>query len=314
MVKVDDKEWVRYQREARALGFLEMAAAPVAPVRRAEAVTSWVANGFHGEMHWYARGLAKRLDPSLVVPGARSIIMLTTPYTREPCTLAGKKLARYACGDDYHDVLKERLIRLHDLIKLDHPGANLRYYVDTGPVLERYWAEQAGLGWIGKNGNLISRSHGSYLFLASMVTDLDLPTGQPHPPFCGACRACIDVCPTDAIVADGVVDSRRCISYLNIEHRGDFPAATPAFDEWLFGCDLCQEVCPWTRKFAAERLLDAFAPRPAYAELGGPELARMEQEQFSNLFRKSAVKRTKLAGLKRNLDHLNGSEPDEDQA
>ena len=158
---------------------------------------------------------------------------------------------------------------------------------------------------IGKNGNLISRKDGSYLFLASILTNLTVPHGQPHAGYCGACRACLDVCPTDAFVAEGVVDSRRCISYLNIEHRGPFENA-PDFADWLFGCDLCQEVCPWTQKFAAEPILQEFLPRDAYNSLGGQDLAEMSQPDFSKLFRKSPIKRTKLAGLKRNLAHLLG--------
>ena len=213
-------------------------------------------------------------------------------------------MARYACGDDYHEVLKPKLWQIIERIGVDYPAAAFRPYVDTGPLLERYWAEQAGLGWIGKNGNLISRSRGSYLFLACIVTDLGVPYGRKHLPHCGSCRACIEACPTQAIVADGIVDSNKCISYLNIEQRGPFAPETPAFENWLFGCDICQEVCPGTDKFSREVLIAGFEPRPAYREIVAQQLAEMDQETFSLTFRKSPVKRTKRAGLQRNLDHL----------
>lgn len=304
-VWIDAADWQRYSGLARAEGFAAMAGAPISPVRYAQAVQDWVANGYHASMDWYARGVEKRLNPRLIMEDAQSMIMLLTPYEKEPVHIAGKKVARYAAGDDYHDVLLKKLKYLKDVICADYPAANIRPYVDTGPVLERYWAEQSGLGWIGKNGNLISRSLGSYVFLSSMVTNLKLPEwGQPHQDFCGQCRACIEACPTAAIVADRVVDSKRCISYLNIELRGDFPDDTPDFDGWLFGCDLCQEVCPWTGKFASEPLLQQFHKRPQYETVEQSDLLQMAQETFSATFSKSAIKRTKLSGIKRNLEHL----------
>jgi len=303
MAGLSRADWSRLESRARALGFLEMGAAPKGPVRYAESVKAWVDEGYHAEMAWYARGLAKRLDLDLILEGAASVIVLTTPYHREPVTLAGHKLARYACGDDYHDVLKPKLWTLIEAIREIVPEAECRPYVDTGPLLERYWAEEAGLGWIGKNGCLISREAGSYLFLACIVTDVEVPYGTRHAPFCGNCRACIDACPTDAIVSEGIVDANRCISYLNIEHRGPFENA-PDFDDWIFGCDICQEVCPWTRKFSLEELIPELRPRPEYADLGEEDLAEMDQPAFSATFRKSAIKRTKMAGLKRNAAHL----------
>jgi len=300
---VSQRHWDRYQAAALDLGFAALAAAPKHDIACADAVRDWVAEGFNGEMDWYARGLEKRLDLSLVMADAASVWVLTTPYHPEPCTLAGHKLARYACGDDYHEVLAAKLKRLCALVTADFPGANLRPYVDTGPVLERYWAQAAGLGWIGKNGNLIHPTMGSYLFLCCIVCNLTVPYGTPHQDFCGSCRACIDACPTAAIVKPGVVDARRCISYLSIEHRGPF-AAAPDFADWLFGCDICQEVCPWTVKFAGPERMPELAPRKAYEDCDEAGLAAMDQPGFSALFRKSAIKRTKLAGLKRNLTHL----------
>lgn len=303
-MKVTEHDWQRYRARAAELGFVAMAAAPRQPIGpRADVVRDWVARGFDAGMAWFARSLEKRLDLGRVMAEAATVIVLLTPYEKQSCSLAGKKLARYACGDDYHDVLKKKLWRLCDGIGLDYAGAQFRPYVDTGPILERHWAERAGLGWIGKNGNLINRQWGSYVFIACIVTDLDVPVGEPHAPFCGNCRACIDACPTDAIVAEGVVDSNRCISYLNIEHRGPFENA-PDFADWIFGCDICQEVCPWTVKFAREPVIDVFQARPEYETLNDAELAGMKPEAFSRTFRKSAIKRTKLAGLQRNLAHL----------
>jgi len=310
VTKATAEQWANYQEQAKALGFLEMAAAIAEPVEHAETVRHWVGQGHHAEMHWYARSLEKRLDPRLVMADAKSVIILTAAYQNQPCTLAGKSLARYACGDDYHDVLLKKLKTLCAEMQSDFPDAHLRPYVDTGPILERYWAEKAGLGWVGKNGNLISRTHGSYLFLASILTNIEMPYNRPHDPFCGSCRACIEVCPTQAFYADGLLDSRKCISYLNIEHRGPFQAA-PGFEDWIFGCDLCQEVCPWTGKFSTAEPLPELLPRPEYSQLTPEDLAEMDQPTFSATFRKSPIKRTKLAGLQRNLRHIQDGSSDD---
>ncbi len=301
--QVEASHWSQYRKMAKELGFSELAAAPTHVVRHEGRVRDWVAAGYQADMFWFDRSMEKRLDPSKVMADAASMLVLTCAYTPEPCTLAGKKLARYAAGDDYHDVLLARLRKICARMAEDYPVGAFRPYVDTGPVLERYWAQEAGLGWIGKNGNLINREQGSYLFLACILTNLRVPYGRPHEDFCGACRACIDACPTDAFPAPGVVDSNRCISYLSIEHRGPFEDA-PDFENWIFGCDICQEVCPWTVKFSQPEGLPELRARSAYASLTEENLAGMEQEGFSAIFRRSPIKRTKLAGLKRNLAHL----------
>lgn len=301
-LEISAAHWSKYRGIAKELGFSELAAAPSHVVRVGEQVREWVAQGYQADMFWFDRSLEKRLDPGKIIADAASILVLTAAYEARPCTLAGKKLARYAAGEDYHDVLLVRLRELCARMAADYPAGNFRPYVDTGPVLERYWAQEAGLGWIGKNANLISREKGSYLFLACVVTNLCVPYGRPHAEHCGSCRACLEACPTGAIVADGVVDSNRCISYLSIEHRGPFEDA-PGFEDWIFGCDICQEVCPWTMKFSGEESLDAFQARPVYGETSEHELASMDQEAFSRLFRRSPIKRTKLAGLQRNLIH-----------
>ena len=305
--RVDPATWNQHLAHAEELGFFKVAAAPSGPVgERGAMVRDWVAKGYAADMHWFGKGLEKRLDPSLIMPDVASVIVFSALYQKEACTLAGKKLARYACGDDYHDLLLKQLRTWCARFKTVHPGAETRPYVDTGPVLERHWAEQSGLGWIGKNGNLIEREAGSYLFLAAVLTNLKVPYGEEHDNFCGTCRACIDACPTAAIVSDGVVDSRKCISYLNIEHRGPFATGTPDFEDWLFGCDICQEVCPWVHKFSRVPQLEGLRPREDYGALNEDDLAEMEQDVFSRVFRKSPIKRTKLAGLKRNLRHLLG--------
>lgn len=300
--KVSQPHWDAFCQQAQVLGFVEQAAAANHAIRCGDRLRHWVREGMHASMEWFARAVDKRLNLNLVLEDAASVIVLITPYEKEPCTLGGKKLARYACGDDYHDVLKKKLWALIEGLRIHYPDAAFRPYVDTGPILERYWAQESGLGWIGKSGNLISRRYGSYIFLSCIVTNLVVPYGQPHHNYCGACTACKDLCPTQAIVADGTVDSRRCISYLNIEHRGPFEQA-PAFDDWLFGCDICQEVCPWN-KFAQTPVLDNFLPRNVYAQIDAQQILEMEQTEFSTTFSKSAIKRTKMAGIQRNMQHL----------
>lgn len=300
---VSEQHWTRFTDHAHDLGFVGLAAAPNHHISCGDRIRDWVRQGYHGSMEWYSRAVEKRLNLNLVLEDAASVVVLITPYEKEPCKLAGKHLARYACGDDYHDVLKKKLWQLIQGLVEPYPHAHFRPYVDTGPLLERYWAAQAGLGWIGKNGNLINRTLGSYIFISCIVTNLVLPYGVETSGHCGSCTACIEACPTHAIVADGLVDSRKCISYLNIEHRGSFERP-PDFSDWLFGCDICQEVCPWTIKFAQEEVIEPFRARPGYASLSEQDIQTMEQAQFSRLFSKSAIKRAKLAGLKRNMDHL----------
>ncbi len=302
-LQLSEPAYQRFREQAVELGFPQMAAAPVAPIVNERRIRQWVESGYHADMRWFANNLEKRLDPRLVVPNAKSVIVTLTPYTANEVRLGPFKLARYAAGDDYHDVLIRPLRQLCDRLSQLVPGSNARAYVDTGPVLERYWAEQAGLGWIGKNGNLISRTFGSTVFLSAIITDIVVPYGVPHAPFCGSCRACLDACPTDAFPEPGLVDSNRCISYWSIEVRGPLPGGSELHD-WVFGCDICQEVCPWTHKFAQPVLFDQFLPRPSYRELSQRELKDLTVDTFRNLFRKSPIKRSKHAGITRNINHL----------
>jgi len=302
-MKVFGDQFEIYKQEAMQLGFSDMAAAEAGCVESADVFRDWVAEGHNAEMEWFKKNLEKRLNPKLILETVQSVLVLLSPYTREPCNLGPYKIARYACGDDYHDHLKKRLKMLCAMMTKDFPQADFRVYVDTGPVAERYWAEQAGLGWIGKNGCMIKGKDGSYFFISCILTNLVFPFSKRHTFHCGTCTACLDHCPTDAFVKPGIVDSGKCISYLNIEHRGDFKASTNLHG-WAFGCDICQEVCPWNRKSAGVNVLDLFKPRESFRALSSKVICEMDVPEFRECFRKSSLKRTKLEGLQRNIKCL----------
>lgn len=249
----------------------------------------WLAAGMHGEMAWLARGRERRLDPSRVLAGARSFVVVAFPYAK-PDT-ARCAVARYARGDDYHRLMGERLIQIEDLIEEEAPGERALAYVDTGPFLERLWAARAGIGWIGKNSLVLNKEAGSFFFLGIVVTTLCLPPDEPALDQCGSCTLCIEACPTAAIVEPRLVDSRRCISYHTIELRGPVPEEhRAAIGERIFGCDDCQEACPWNRQEGAEA--------PAGPDL--PGLFSMTHEEYLERFRGSAIKRATWRGLRRN--------------
>ncbi len=259
----------------------------------------------HGSMGWMERSLDRRCDPTLVVPGARSVVVLALSYhtdataTHDP---AEGCISRYAWGQEYHRVLGDRLAALYTDLEAAFPGLAGRWYVDTGPVLEKAWAEKAGLGWIGKHTNVISRDLGSWIFLGALILDLDLGDGSTHRDYCGTCTACIDACPTDAIVAPYVVDARLCISYLTIENRGAIPRHLRAqMGNRIFGCDDCQDVCPWNRFARASAAAKAFAPSSGNAAPPLTELLRLDEEQFRRRFRSSPVLRAKRRGFVRNV-------------
>jgi epoxyqueuosine reductase len=294
----------RIRERARELGFDPVGIAELGPVESHTAFVGWLERGFAGDMSYLARGSSKRADTRLPFPGARSAIVVGLDYGgREP----DGPVARYARGDDYHDVMLGRLEVLHRWIVATH-GAPVagKAYVDTGPILERDLARKAGLGWIGKNTMLINPQRGSHFFLGALLVDLPL---APDPAFpsdhCGSCTRCLDACPTGAFVAPRQMDATRCISYLTIEHRGDIaPELQPLIGNHVYGCDVCQDVCPWNIKFASQLAEPAFAPRAAISDrdaatLAG-EISRMTQDEFSAAFRGSPMKRAKLAGLRRN--------------
>jgi epoxyqueuosine reductase len=298
--------------QAYGLGFDLVGIAKLGPAETAPAFDEWLGRGYAGEMQYMPRTAAKRRDSRLPFPAAKSAIVVGMDYGgREP----SGPVARYARGDDYHDVLLERLRSLHRFVE-NAVGERVtgKAYVDTGPILERDLARRAGLGWFGKNTMLINPKRGSFFFLAELLLDLEL---EPDAPFasdhCGTCRRCIDACPTGAIVEERVLDSNRCISYLTIEIKGEIPSEWhAAIGEHVYGCDVCQEVCPWNEKFSAPVREEAFRPRAAAAKDArtlAREILSMNDEDFRETFKGSPMKRAKPRGLKRNATVVLGNQP-----
>lgn len=288
-----------------ALGFDRCEAAPVRALEAAPRLREWLALGMHGSMRWMERSADRRVDPSLVVPEAKSVLVVTRSYWtgEEACTDAScARISRYAWGAEYHDVLGVALGELYERIREIDPGVVGRYYIDTGPVLEKAWAELAGLGWIGKHSNLISAGVGSWFFLGAVVLDCELVYGEPVHDQCGSCTACIDLCPTKAIVAPYVVDARRCISYLTIENRGPIPRELRTdVGNRIFGCDECQDVCPWNRFARLGVAAAAFAARDDLRAPDLVELLELDEDGFRMRFRGSPVKRARYQGFLRNV-------------
>jgi epoxyqueuosine reductase len=260
----------------------------------------WLRNGHHGKMAYLENHFDKRLDPRLLVPGARSVVSLLYNYY-PPKELPGLlKISKYAYGEDYHRVIKDRLRELVGRLREAVGHVEGRAFVDSAPVLERAWAQRSGLGWIGKNSLLLNKSQGSFFFLAELVIDLPLEYDGPVADYCGTCTACMDACPTQAIPLPYVVDGSKCISYFTIELKDEIPASVKGkFENWIFGCDICQDVCPWNR-FARPHTEHRFLPSDELKALSG-EWHELTEEVFKKVFKKSAVARTKFAGLKRNL-------------
>jgi len=294
--------------EAQKLGFL-FCGISEAGFLEAEALRleNWLKKGFHGEMSYMENNFDKRLDPRLLVDDAKSVISLGLNYYSEQQQLDpdAPKISRYAFGADYHDVIKQKLFTLLDLIREEIGEVNGRAFVDSAPVLDRAWAKKAGMGWIGKNGNLISKQKGSFFFLAELIVDLELGYDiEPAKDHCGSCTRCIDACPTAAIVAPAVVDGSRCISYLTIELKNEIPQEFKGkTDNWMFGCDICQEVCPWNR-FSVLHQEPAFQPPEELLAMTKADWEEITEDTFKRVFKNSAVKRTKFAGLKRNISFL----------
>lgn len=283
---------------ARA-GFLE---------EEAPKLESWLNQNYQGKMGYLANHFDKRLDPTQLVPGAKTVVSLAYNYFPKKILPQSKediKLAKYAYGDDYHDVIREKLKEFLQILQEEIGEIEGRAFVDSAPIMERQWAQKSGIGWIGKNSLLLNRQAGSFFFLAELILDLDATPDTPMTQdYCGTCTRCIDACPTDAIVQGGVVDGSRCISYLTIELKEAIP---PEFERkmenWAFGCDICQDVCPWNR-FSKPHQEPKFDPNPVLSEFSKRDWLEMTAETFALVFPKSAVKRTKFTGLKRNLDFL----------
>ncbi len=314
------------RRRLRALGFDEVRFAATQPALAPEPLRAWLAAGQQGDMAWMDRSADKRLDPDRVLPGVRSIVLLGVNYWRSD-PAAGPRWARYALYQDYHDAIMPALVAGGRAIEelYGASGSDYRYYVDTGPVLERAWAARAGLGFVGKNAMLISRDYGNWLFLAAILTRVELapdrslaedfPAAAVDRPggvglLCGKCSRCLDACPTQAFAAPGMIDARRCVSYQTIENRGVIPRELRAgIGERIYGCDVCLEVCPWNR-FAQQGREVLLTVRGEIAALGLGELLELTPERFAVVFRGTPIKRVKLAGLLRNACVVAGNTGD----
>src|SRR5690606_36355192 len=261
---------------------------------------AWLNRNYHGQMAYMANHFDKRLDPTKLVEGAKTVVSLVYNYYPKeelPQERGRYKLAKYAYGKDYHFVIKDKLKIFLSKIREEVGEVGGRAFVDSAPVMERQWAKKAGIGWTGKNSLLLNRNLGSFFFLAELVIDLEV---RPDPPavrdYCGSCTRCIDACPTDAIAQPGMVDGSKCISYFTIELKEEIPDSVKGkFDNWIFGCDICQDVCPWNR-FSKPHTEPAFDPNPALKEMDNREWEEITQETFNRVFKNSAVKRTKLQG------------------
>ena len=273
----------------------------------AKRLEQWLNKGMHGSMQYMENHFELRVDPTKLVPGARSVITLMMNYfpSAEQNEQA-PKISKYAYGEDYHEVIRERLKELMKLINEHIGDVNGRGFVDSAPVLERSWAVKSGLGWVGKNGNLISKQSGSFFFIATLICDLELEFDAPFAKdYCGTCTKCIDSCPTDAILPDKVVDGSKCISYFTIELKDALidESMKGKFDKWMFGCDVCQDVCPWNR-FSKPNHEQHFNPLPEILNLTTQQWEEMSEERFKTIFKNSPLKRTNFAGIKRNLKFI----------
>lgn len=296
------------------LGFDYCGIAKAAPLPEdARRLEQWLARGYHGDMSYMERYFDLRTDPTKLVPGARSVITLLMNYYPSATQNAeAPKISKYAYGRDYHEVIRDKLNTFLARLKEQIGDINGRGFVDSAPVLERSWAAKSGLGWVGKNGNLLTREAGSFFFIATLIVDLALEYDDPMArDYCGTCTKCLDACPTEAILAPAVIDGSRCISYLTIELKEALiaPEFKGKMDGWMFGCDVCQDVCPWNR-FARphqEPDLEAF---PEVLHLSRAEWEAMDEDTFRKLLKYSPIKRSKWKGIQRNLKFLNRDIPE----
>lgn len=277
-------------------GFLE---------EEAPRLEKWLSEGRNGKMQYMENHFDKRLNPSLLVPGAKSVISLLYNYkAAEKLNSDGLKISTYAYGEDYHIVVKDKLFELLLAIRDQIGAVEGRAFVDSAPVLEKAWAVKAGLGWLGKNGNLIQKQAGSYFFLSELIIDLELDTDGPSTDHCGSCTACLDACPTQAIYEPHKVDGSKCISYLTIELKEEIPSHFKnAWENWIFGCDICMDVCPWNR-FAKPHQEPRFKPKPELQAMQKQDWIELTKETFDKVFKNSALSRAKYNGIKKNIDFL----------
>ena len=266
---------------------------------------TWLNKNMHGEMKYMENYFDKRLDPRLLVDGAKSVVsLLLNYYPDKEQNPNAPKLSKYAYGSDYHYVIKEKCKTLIDVLKEEIGDVNGRCFVDSAPVMDKAWAQKSGLGWIGKNANLINKNSGSFFFIAELIIDIELEYDGPLKDYCGTCTRCIDACPTEAIVAPYIVDGSKCISYFTIELKENIPADYKnKFNDWAFGCDVCQDVCPWNR-FSKPHNEPLFDNNSDLLDWDAKQWQEITQEVFSKVFKNSAVKRTGFKGLKRNIEFL----------
>lgn len=294
------------KEEAKRLGFLSCGISKAEFLEEeAPRLEKWLHNNMNGEMQYMENHFDKRLDPTKLVEGSKSVIsLLLNYYPREKQKTDSYKLSKYAYGQDYHHIIKSKLKALHEFITEEIGEVNGRAFVDSAPVLDKAWAAKSGLGWIGKHSNLLTQQVGSFYFIAELIVDLDLEYDSRTTDHCGSCTACLDACPTQAIVAPYVVDGSRCISYLTIELKNEIPTEFQGkMDDWMFGCDICQDVCPWNR-FSKAHSEPLFDPYPELLSMTKKDWDEITEDVFKKVFQKSAVKRTKFSGLKRNIDFL----------
>ncbi len=305
-MKSKNTQWVK--QKAHELGFFYCGISNATFLEQeAPRLERWLKSNMHGTMNYMENYFDKRLDPRLLVEGAKTVVSLALNYFPEKDLSCSNspKISKYAYGEDYHFVIKDKLTLFMEAIQDEIGEVNGRMFVDSAPVLDKAWAVKSGMGWMGKHTNVISKESGSFFFIAELILDLDLDVDGPIKDYCGTCTKCIEACPTDAIVAPYVVDGSKCISYLTIELKEEIipKEFKGKMDDWAFGCDICQDVCPWNR-FSKPTQEMRFSPSENLKNMGAKEWKELTQDVFSELFKRSAVKRTKFKGFKRNLDFL----------
>ncbi|MFT5248980.1 MAG: epoxyqueuosine reductase [bacterium] len=292
--------------EAKRLGFLSCGISKAEFLEdEAPRLEKWLHKNMHGEMSYMSNHFDKRLDPTLLVPGSKSVVSLLLNYfPEETQTNNTYKISKYAYGEDYHFVIKDKLKQLLSFIQDEIGEVHGRAFTDSAPVLDKAWAAKSGLGWVGKHSNLITKENGSFYFIAELIIDLELDYDYAVTDHCGSCTACIDACPTQAITEPYVVDGSKCISYFTIELKNEIPSDMKGkFNDWMFGCDICQDVCPWNR-FSKTHKEPLFNPNQELLSMSKKDWEEITKEVFQKIFKKSAVKRTKYSGFIRNINFL----------
>lgn len=306
MINSKEKYSNLIKAEAKRLGFLSCGISKAEFLEEeAPKLENWLKKGYHGEMSYMENHFDMRLDPTKLVEDSKSVISLGYNYfPAKVQTEDSYKIAKYAYGQDYHHVIKTKLKELTHFIESEIGAVSGRAFVDSAPVLERAWAKKSGIAWEGKHSLMIKKQEGSFFFLSELIIDLDLEYDMATTDHCGSCTQCIDACPTEAILPNNIIDGSKCISYLTIELKEDLPAQFKGkMEDWMFGCDICQDVCPWNR-FSTPHNEPLFNPKPKLLSMAKKDWTELTQEVFSTVFQKSAVKRTKFSGLTRNIDFL----------